>query len=84
MTFETLEQLNWTYMYLNKARKFKDKSLKMRYNISRNINTETRHGIQLLPNMNTIHRLLFADDVILVSDSVTGLQNKLNQANQGD
>ena len=46
--------------------------------LSRNINTETRHGIQLLPDMNTIHHLLFADDVILVSDSVTGLQNKLN------
>ena len=46
--------------------------------LSRNINTETRHGIQLLPNMNTIHHLLFAGDVILVSDSVTGLQNKLN------
>ena len=28
--------------------------------------------------MNTIHHLLFADDVILVSDSATGLENKLN------
>ena len=34
--------------------------------LSRNINTKTRHGIQLLPNMNTINHLLFADDVILV------------------
>ena len=37
-----------------------------------------RHGIQLIPDLIEIFILLFADDVILVSDTVCGLQNKLN------
>ena len=37
-----------------------------------------RHGIQLIPDFMEIFILLFADDVILMSDSVCGLQNQLN------
>ena len=37
-----------------------------------------RHGIQLIPDLIEIFILLFADDVILVSDTVCGLQNQLN------
>ena len=34
-----------------------------------------RHGIQLIPDLIEIFILLFADDVILVSDTVCALQN---------
>ena len=37
-----------------------------------------RHGIQLIPDLIEIFILLFADDVILVSDTVCGLQNQLD------
>ena len=37
-----------------------------------------RHGIQLIPDRIEIFILLFADDVILMFDSVCGLQNQLN------
>ena len=37
-----------------------------------------RHRIQLIPDLIEIFILLFADDVILVSDTVCGLQNQLN------
>ena len=37
-----------------------------------------RHGIHLIPDLIEIFILLFADDVILVSDTVCGLQNQLN------
>ena len=37
-----------------------------------------KHGIQLIPDLVEIFILLFADDVILVSDTVCGLQNQLN------
>ena len=37
-----------------------------------------RHGIQLIPDRIEIFILLFAEDVILMSDSVCGLQNQLN------
>ena len=37
-----------------------------------------RHGIQLIPDLIEIFILLFADDVILVSDTVCGLQNQSN------
>ena len=37
-----------------------------------------KHGIQLIPDLVEIFILLFADDVILVSDAVCGLQNQLN------
>ena len=36
-----------------------------------------RHGIQLIPDLIEIFILLFADDVILVSNTVCGLQNQL-------
>ena len=31
-----------------------------------------------MPGLKTIHHLFFADDEILVSDTISGLQNKLN------
>ena len=37
-----------------------------------------RHGIQLIPDLTSLFLLLLADDVILMSDSVCGLQNQLN------
>ena len=37
-----------------------------------------RHGIQLIPDLIEVFILLFADDVILVPDTVCGLQNQLN------
>lgn len=37
-----------------------------------------RHGIQLLPGCIEIFLLLFADDIILLSNTVIGLQNQLN------
>eukprot|EP00745_Piridium_sociabile_P004303 TRINITY_DN1254_c0_g1_i4.p1 TRINITY_DN1254_c0_g1~~TRINITY_DN1254_c0_g1_i4.p1 ORF type:complete len:981 (+),score=112.61 TRINITY_DN1254_c0_g1_i4:2532-5474(+) len=37
-----------------------------------------RHGIQLIPGAVEVFLLLFADDVILLSDTVIGLQNQLN------
>ena len=46
--------------------------------ISKALNTEGMDGIQLLPNARTIFHLLFADDLVLLSDTVDGLQNQLN------
>ena len=37
-----------------------------------------RHGIQLTPDLVQIFILVFADDVILASCTVCGLQNQLN------
>ena len=37
-----------------------------------------RHGIQLIPGAIEIFLLLFADDIILLSDTIIGLQNQLN------
>lgn len=37
-----------------------------------------KHGIQLIPDFLEILILMFADDIILISDSVCGLQNQLN------
>ena len=37
-----------------------------------------KYGIQLIPYLVDIFILLFADGVILVSDTVCGLQNQLN------
>lgn len=42
------------------------------------INKIGKHGIQLIPNGPEIYLLLFADDLVLVSHSPTGLQNQLN------
>ena len=46
--------------------------------LAREIVQRGRHGIQLIPDLIEIFILLFADDVILMSDSVYGLQNQLN------
>ena len=46
--------------------------------VSRQINLKGRHGVQLLACLREIHHLLFADDTILISDTVSGLQSKLN------
>ena len=46
--------------------------------VSNEITRRGKHGIQLLPNDTTIYLLLFADDVVLLSDTPTGLQNQLN------
>ena len=37
-----------------------------------------RHGIQLLPGLEEIFLLLFADDVVLVSSTPAGLQNQIS------
>ena len=37
-----------------------------------------KHGVQLIPDLLELLILMFADDVILLSDSITGLQNQLN------
>ena len=37
-----------------------------------------RHGIQLLPDMIKLVILLFADDIVLLSDTIVGLQNQLD------
>ena len=42
------------------------------------IATYGKHGVQLFPDIIEIFILLFADDVILVSDSVIGLQRQLD------
>ena len=36
------------------------------------------HGIQLLPGLVEIFLLLFADDIVLISDTPKGLQNQLD------
>ena len=41
-----------------------------------------RHGIQLVPGAVKIFLLLFADDMIILSDTVVGLQNQLNSLKQ--
>ena len=46
--------------------------------LANEIMQQGRHGIQLLPDLVQILILLFADDVILASDTVCGLQNQLN------
>ena len=42
-----------------------------------------KHGIQLMPSNIVIYLLLFADDIVLVSDTAIGLQNQLNQLQRG-
>ena len=46
--------------------------------ISNEMNKHGIDGISFLENYNYIFHLLFADDIILVSDSVKGLQNQIN------
>ena len=42
------------------------------------LNIHGKHGIQFLPGTEILFHLLFADDALLLSDTVTGLQNQLN------
>ena len=42
------------------------------------IRRKGKHGIQMMPNMTEVFLLLFADDVVLLSTTPTGLQNQLN------
>ena len=37
-----------------------------------------KHGIQLLPSLEERFLLLFADDIVLVSSTPSGLQNQIN------
>ena len=46
--------------------------------LARETDQQGMHGIQLIPDLIEIFILLFADDIILMSDSVCGLQNQLN------
>ena len=46
--------------------------------MSRVINSKCSSGFQFLANFAIIHHLFFADDIILVSDTIQGLQQKLN------
>lgn len=49
--------------------------------LSRVLNDEGKHGIQLLTGKAVIFHLLYADDIALISDTPTGLQNQLNVLN---
>ena len=46
--------------------------------VSKYLDAHGKHGIQLIPGGKIIHHLLYADDNILVSDTPSGLQSKLN------
>jgi len=46
--------------------------------IMKAIKREGKHGVQLMPDLTEVFMLLFADDMVLVSDTVLGLQNQLN------
>ena len=63
-------------MYLTKGHR---KTQKHSINeLSVEIMQNGKHGIQLSPDILELFLLLFADDVILISHSVSGLQNQLN------
>ena len=42
------------------------------------IKDKCKHGIQLMPNTPDVSILLFADDIVLLSDTVVGLQNQID------
>ena len=46
--------------------------------LARDIIKNGRHGIQLLPDILELFILLFADDIVLLSDTTVGLQNQLD------
>ena len=46
--------------------------------IAKEVVRKGKHGIQFHPDMATIYLLLFAEDVVLLSDTPTGLQNQLD------
>ena len=49
--------------------------------LSKALNKYGSNGIQFLPNMDPIFHLLFADDLVIVSDTIIGLQNQLDILN---
>lgn len=51
--------------------------------VAKAVDRNSEHGIQLLPSYPIIYLLLFADDIELVSDTLVGLQNQLNQLQKG-
>ena len=46
--------------------------------LAKEIKDNCKHCIQLTPNSPDISILLFADDIVLLSDTVIGLQNQIN------
>ena len=46
--------------------------------VSRQLNLHGKHGIQLMSGLIEIHHILFAYDTLLVSDTIGGLQIRLN------
>ena len=44
--------------------------------VSKFINAPAKHGVQFTPGLETTHLLFFADDAILVLDTISGLQKK--------
>jgi len=46
--------------------------------LSKTIIRNGKHGLQILPNDAELFTLLFADDLVLLSDTVIGLQNQIN------
>jgi len=46
--------------------------------ISKEIIKKGKHGVQIMANGSELFTLLFADDLVLLSDTVLGLQNQIN------
>ena len=46
--------------------------------LTKEINSKGKHGLQLLPELIQLMILLFADDVALMSDTIAGLQKQLD------
>jgi hypothetical protein len=46
--------------------------------IAKAVDNGGMHGIQLLPGLVELFILLFADDIVLLSDTARGLQNQIN------
>ncbi|RUM93601.1 MAG: hypothetical protein DSZ28_07615 [Thiothrix sp.] len=46
--------------------------------ITKEIVQKGKHGVQLMPDLTELFLLLFADDIVLIGDTVVGLQNQLN------
>lgn len=46
--------------------------------IASSVDGRGRHGIQLLPDLVELFILLFADDIVLLSDTARGLQNQID------
>ena len=67
-------------MFWNIVSSFKSKHLFSLFinELTKEITSGGKHGIQLSPDLTELLILLFADDVVLVSDTVVGLQNQLN------